>query len=197
MSPTVAYTSCHGFLCSFFSSIRRKVTKTRRHPQVFARRICVVGRNSQTTFYTYSIKRSRTRTRRASAISCRRLSAGSERPFTMLLIVCRLTPIRSASSPSLTFFPTSLCAGSTATQTSFLFSLLSLFCWLIHKQRPPRCSSQEGARIGLGGQGRPTIISSLQSFSCHVYRCPFGESSPRDLAGRTTFHFSLPRASLP
>ena len=84
--------------------------------QAFARQLYAVVRDSKVRVYTYSLKRSRTRTFSASATSCKRPTVTSCRPFIHLLTVCRLTPIWSASHWSLTFFSSSPCAGSTATQ---------------------------------------------------------------------------------
>ena len=134
--------------------------------QAFARRISFAGQDCQQRVYTYSSKRSRTRTPSASATSCKRPTVISRRPFIQLFTVCRLTPIRSANSPSLIFFSTSLCAGSTATQTSFLFSF-DLIVLLVYTQNGPlaACHRRGPAIIGLGDT-RPSHN--------HVYSCQIG-----------------------
>ena len=105
-----------------------KVTQINEHTQAFAPLFSGAKRNSQHCVYTYSSKRSRTRTPSAFATSCKRPTVMSRLPFIQLFTVCRLTLIRSARSPSLTFFSSSLCAGSAATHT-VVSSLL--FCFII------------------------------------------------------------------
>ena len=105
---------------------RHEVTKRNKPMQVFAPRIYSATRNCQLCVYTYSSKRSRTRTPSAFATSCKRPTVTSRRPFIQLFTVCRLTSISSANSASLTFFSSSLCADSAATHT-FVFSFCLLF----------------------------------------------------------------------
>ena len=104
--------------------------------QAFAPQLSVAARNCKQSVYTYSSKRSRTRTFSASATSCKRPTVISRRPFIQLFTVWRVTPIMTANSPSLTFFSPSLCAGSAATHT-FLFSLLVCFKMFILIASPP------------------------------------------------------------
>ena len=107
--------------------------------QAFAPLFSGARRNSQHSVYTYSSKRSRTRIPSAFATSCKRPTEMSRRPFIQLFTVCRLTLIRSARSPSLTFFSSSLCADSTATHT--VASSL-LFCFYYPKKRRFFCYNE-------------------------------------------------------
>lgn len=111
---------------TYHALFRHEVTTFSGHAQAFTPQLSVAARNRQVALYTYSQKRSRTRTSSAFATSCRRDNAGSERPFTIALIACRLTPTRRASSTSLTFFSSSPVASSAATQT-----FPSSFCLLL------------------------------------------------------------------
>lgn len=77
--------------------------------------LSVMARDSKQSVYTYSSKRSRTRTSSAFATLCNHPTVMSLRPFIQLFTVCRVTPKRRPNSASLTFFSSSLCAGSAAT----------------------------------------------------------------------------------
>ena len=93
----------------------RKVTQRSGHTQAFAPQLSVMARDSKQSVYTYSSKRSRTRTSSAFATLCNHPTVMSLRPFIQLFTVCRVTPKRRPNSASLTFFSSSLCTGSAAT----------------------------------------------------------------------------------
>ena len=130
---------------SFLQSYRKKRTHASFRATTFRR-----SAKRKAIGFAYSLKRSRTRMSRASAMVCKRHSEGSLRPLQNCLMAWGDMPNCFANSTQLMFFPSLLFADSTATHT-LLFSLCLFLKLFILIAPPPSLAVRLRLSIELAG----------------------------------------------